>query len=104
MPFSRVARESPPNTQDPVAYFYPKNVAVFRHLLCDPGFAQCIDNVPAYDPEDPSFDFGNPEANPASGTMGDYLPRVSICCKSTFESGGAAACFTAPFNPAPVCT
>lgn len=98
VPLSPPVTVLPPNLTLAEAFFYTTNVAIFRHLLCDSGFAQCTSNVPEYDPQNPDFALDK-NNNPAT-FMGEYFPRGTVCCRSTFESAGtasqgAAACFAA---------
>lgn len=56
---------------------YPDSVIIYRHMLPSPAFSQAVQNVP----------YGTPPED----VMGDYLPQVHYCERSTIESASSAA-------------
>ncbi|HSW12415.1 MAG TPA: hypothetical protein VLI06_06210, partial [Solimonas sp.] len=56
---------------------YPDSVLIYRHMLPSPHFAQAVQNVP----------YGTPPAE----VMGDYLPQILYCDRTTIEAAGNAA-------------
>jgi hypothetical protein len=57
----------------------PRKIVLLRNMLPTPGFTQTVQAAQG-------------STDPAA-VMGDYYPKTTYCSKSTFESGGAAACF-----------